>query len=1275
MSSLLGDSSAASLEAEELPQEEAARRIAHLERRLQEILRDVARDLRADAVTLLLYDFEDDVFDLPVQHGLRDPESFTDRASVPGTDRLAGRIVRERTPIFAEEIRRYPELNVPLARREGIAAVAAVPLTADGEIPLGVLFVSYHAAQTFSAEAKEAILGWAKMAVAEVERSSPFPALRRLRPACLSETDETLRSIAKLACSVIDMPTAIWLPAEGGLDDPRTAKLKIRAATGLTYAYRTSAVARRGDGSIIDQVLGTGEATAIPDLSSDPRFPYSDLAREARWQSMLVLPIRFRGENWGALQVFNLEPDDFEFNEYESLRRLAEMASIALENARRSAESEELARLAEKLSSKPDFELALQEISDSARRLTGADSATIILVEKQTGRFVVSRRSPPDSLPTVAPRARHGLTQEILETGDSVRIDDTQADERVNPELVATGIRSNLGVRLELKGRRFGVLYAEGKRSAQFGERELRLLQTVADQASVALGWTQLLIEPWSIIEQATENLDRFDGALEAFAADLHDEVGFDFCSLQLVRRDKRIIEMMHATGLARGWLGRSRHYLHEDPDLRDVQADIVLSESLRTEVLKGFDPRFDEGIFTEFGHQNLIRVFSPLVVVRTRGGALVHDWFERAPWCRIRHQSRGDDERTVYEAQLPRMTGDRCANDGELEKEVIGTVEVGYESCDHEIPEKEVKALVAFIARNAHRIYSCMLRCVEETIITQARHIVGAESASLHFLYDDLSQRYLHEVRSGVDSSFLDRIPPSSDGLGARAIRDREAKFIPDPALGHDSAALERLRPDLVQEGFRAMAAFPFYVGKEGGVLYLHFHRPHKFGKEEIGWVQLFTNRACDVIRHVTAYTQLRDRARQLETLQIVGQYLVSNLEESDLLRSIAWSSINTLAADVVTIYEYRARENRWFIPPRIAGRMLHDAEMHSEIGHFDAPARLVESGRNVFVDISPEGDDVLNCPDRERPENQVPPFVVRERIKSSAGVLLKVREEVVGVMFVNYRRLHHFSHEDKRIIEALASAAAIAINNQRLHRQRQENLMEIGHNLRKPLQAVSGHLSFLRNKLSVSEKMHPGDTVAVPVEIYEDLKLAHGFVEDLNDMSQSMFTSFAREAGKEIMSNARAIDVKSEVERLCQRMQMTQSRSDLEFVYDFGTDFPKIHFDRNTFHIVMYNLIQNAMTYAFEKTQVLVRCHHNKAKAFIEIESIGPQIGHDETKRIFEKFQRGKATRHRSGGVGLGLWLARQSIRAEGGDLHVRLAQAQNRANTFVVEIPLND
>jgi signal transduction histidine kinase len=130
-----------------------------------------------------------------------------------------------------------------------------------------------------------------------------------------------------------------------------------------------------------------------------------------------------------------------------------------------------------------------------------------------------------------------------------------------------------------------------------------------------------------------------------------------------------------------------------------------------------------------------------------------------------------------------------------------------------------------------------------------------------------------------------------------------------------------------------------------------------------------------------------------------------------------------------VVILYEYTQSINAFQTPPIIAGRLLRKEEMLNSISNENVvPAWLVQQNKSFY------------CPFVDQhPEISQSAFANREKVKSVAGVQLKVADEMVGVMFINYRRLHEFTHE-KQIIETLASSAAVAIKNQRWLRARSD-------------------------------------------------------------------------------------------------------------------------------------------------------------------------------------------------------------------------------------------
>jgi hypothetical protein len=80
--------------------------------------------------------------------------------------------------------------------------------------------------------------------------------------------------------------------------------------------------------------------------------------------------------------------------------------------------------------------------------------------------------------------------------------------------------------------------------------------------------------------------------------------------------------------------------------------------------------------------------------------------------------------------------------------------------------------------------------------------------------------------------------------------------------------------------------------------------------------------------------------------------------------------------------------------------------------------------------------------------------------------------------------------------------------------------------------------------------------------------------------------------------------------------------------------------------------NLVANAILYGGGTRARLVP--PSDGVAVIEIEDDGPGIPPSELERVFEPFHRGEPSRSReTGGVGLGLPIARNIFRAHGGDV----------------------
>lgn len=122
---------------------------------------------------------------------------------------------------------------------------------------------------------------------------------------------------------------------------------------------------------------------------------------------------------------------------------------------------------------------------------------------------------------------------------------------------------------------------------------------------------------------------------------------------------------------------------------------------------------------------------------------------------------------------------------------------------------------------------------------------------------------------------------------------------------------------------------------------------------------------------------------------------------------------------------------------------------------------------------------------------------------------------------------------------------------------------------------------------------------------------------------------------------------------------------------VADVAPDAPAVDGDPVLLRRVIDNLLDNAAKYAPAERPVELRVRVADATVRFEVSDQGPGLTTAELAQAFTPFWRSDASRTRdTGGVGLGLALARQIARAHGGD--VTLASAPGQGTRAVLTLP---
>jgi signal transduction histidine kinase len=101
-----------------------------------------------------------------------------------------------------------------------------------------------------------------------------------------------------------------------------------------------------------------------------------------------------------------------------------------------------------------------------------------------------------------------------------------------------------------------------------------------------------------------------------------------------------------------------------------------------------------------------------------------------------------------------------------------------------------------------------------------------------------------------------------------------------------------------------------------------------------------------------------------------------------------------------------------------------------------------------------------------------------------------------------------------------------------------------------------------------------------------------------------------------------------------------------------------------------VVSNLVSNAATYATEATPISVELVGSDQDASLRVRNEGPPIPEAQLSKLFEPFERAsRKTRSPSEGLGLGLFIADQVVRAHGGRIE---AKSDSTATVFEVHLP---
>jgi PAS domain S-box-containing protein len=277
---------------------------------------------------------------------------------------------------------------------------------------------------------------------------------------------------------------------------------------------------------------------------------------------------------------------------------------------------------------------------------------------------------------------------------------------------------------------------------------------------------------------------------------------------------------------------------------------------------------------------------------------------------------------------------------------------------------------------------------------------------------------------------------------------------------------------------------------------------------------------------------------------------------------------------------------------------------------------------------------------------------------------VPLRGRGLVHGVMtFASSESHRRFGAADLTTAQDLADRAALALENARLYRDareavklRDEFLSIASHELRTPLSPLKLQLQALLRSLDRGAPLDPDQLVGKVRLMIRQTDRLSGLVGNLLDVSRLA-------AGKLDLRHER-FDLVEVVREVAERIR-DQTPARVELLLDgpvVGT------WDRLRVDQVLTNLVSNALKYG-EGKPVSISAVARGTTAVVEVADQGIGIAAADQERIFDRFERAVSASS-YGGLGLGLYIARQIVDALGGT--IRVQSVPGAGARFTVELP---